>query len=680
MEAIEKLRPGVFRTPKKKSGIGCSCLKNKCNTKYCDCNSRGVGCDPAVCTCINCENMMKPLSEMLDDELNEVEEDETEVFVPQEVEMDCNIKGLYNFSHRIDDFEERRIPNPSEKLNVAYIGRESAATEAREVMDEESETRSKLEEEIAQLEAQLQGKIDKEAQALQQYRRKTNRVMCLEMEEPCRWNNMYKELKEYVMKTGDLPPVPSACTTEIDRKLSIWVQEMKSLKYSKSERMVNAPHRIEALESLGVEWIESSEDRWNKMYERLVAYKRKHGTVKLPSFMQCRKAKDAELGALRRWVDSQEQDVKSGDMRRDRLRKLQAVGLPLKLTWEQEWDYYVVELLKFRSKYGHLDVSGYANPDLNEFVSQLVSRLKKGSSVKLTKDEIYDLQIKGLLGDLKNMSRPGPGRPPAGGKGKESTKLVPLERVKEVNYWAGMLEQLKAYKAEYNKLTFPAARGAGKKGGKYSNLYEWVEAQRKSFENKTLEESRIEELRKIGLEFDPWNSMLGRLRKFKKDAGTARLPKDYKCTNEEERDVELEELCKWCQEQIRLYRRDELDPERKKKLRKLGVLLTKGNMGKVPWEVRFEEMMDYYEAHKTCLPKRDGPLRQWVLELVDLIQNGYVSNKRQRLLDEVKIAPYLRPEVIFKGSTAGRKRKMASKNIDDSDGDKPIKAEQIAAV
>mmetsp|Transcript_34320 Transcript_34320/g.61617 ORF Transcript_34320/g.61617 Transcript_34320/m.61617 type:complete len:897 (-) Transcript_34320:68-2758(-) len=676
-EEIMKTRPHVFQTPKKKSGGGCSCLRNKCRTKYCDCNSRGVGCDPAVCTCINCENMMKPLSEMLDNELEQVDEDETEVFIPNKVGGYCNVKGLQHFSHLINDFEQRRISEPSEKVNIAYIGRESAAETAKKVMDEESKICSDMEEEIKQFQAQLEGKIKKENQALGKYRQKTNNVMCLEMEEPCRWNDTYKQLKDYVMKTGDLPPVPSACTTEIDRKLSICVQEMKSLVYSKSERIINAPHRIEALESLGIEWVESSEGRWNKMYERLLTYKRQHKTVRLPSFMQCRKSKDKDLGALRRWVDVQGQEVASGAMakRRDRLKKLQELGLPLKLTWEEEWEHYMVELLKFRSKYGHLDVSGNAASDLTEFVTQVLNRLKKNGTVKLTEDELYDLKAKGLMGDLKSMSRP-IGRPPSGGKQAESMKLVPLERVKEVNYWAGMLEQLKAYQAEHNTLNFPGPKGSGKRGGgKYAYLCDWVEAQRQNFENKTLEESRIKELSKLGLEFDPWNVTFNKLKKFKREAGTVRLPKEYKCSDEGEKDEEIVELCKWVQEQIRLYRKSELEGDKKKKLRKLGVYLTKGHMGKMPWEDRFEEMMEYYHSNKTCLPKRDGPLRQWVLELVQLIQDGFVSQRRQKLIEEERIGPYLRPEVIFKGSTAGnKKRKAASAPSDDvSDDDKKPK-------
>ncbi|KAL7534816.1 hypothetical protein ACHAXR_008392 [Thalassiosira sp. AJA248-18] len=677
-EEYMKTRPTVFQTPKKKSGGGCSCLRNKCSTKYCDCNSRGVGCDPAVCTCINCANMMKPESEMVDNGLEKEDEVETEVFIPSEADHGCKVKGLQIFAHLINDCEERRISDPSEKLNIAYLSRELAAEATKKVMEEESNVRGEIEEEIAQLEERLKAKLNRESVALESYHQRTNKVMCLEMEEPCRWNSMYQKLKEYVMKTGDLPPVPSACTNEYDRKLSIWVQEMKSLVYSKSERITNAPHRIEALESLGIEWVESSEEHWRKMHDRLAAYKRQHKTVRLPSFMHCRKSKDKDLIALRHWVDSQEQHVKSGDMAMDKLKKLQKLELPLKLTWEQKWDYYIVELLKFRSKYGHLNLSGKDHQDLSDFVSEVVNRLpsKKARNVKLTKDEMFDLRSKGLLNDLSDLKK-NPGRPSATGGKVESMNLVPLERVKEVNYWAGMLEHLKAYHAEYGHFEFPTPHSR-KSCSDFVQLRDWVEAQRSSYANKTLEDTRIKELTNLGFVFDPWNSHYMRLKQFKREAGTARLPKVYKSNGGEE-DEELAELTKWLQEQVNLYRRDELEKERKKKLRKLGVYFTKGHMGKVAWIDRFEEMMEFYHTNKTCLPERDGPLRQWVLELVDLIQNGYVSNKRQQLIDQEHIGPYLRPEVIFKDSGNKKKRKAAPSD-DSSSGDKKIKAEEFAAV
>ena len=67
-----------------------------------------------------------------------------------------------------------------------------------------------------------------------------------------------------------------------------------------------------------------------------------------------------------------------------------------------------------------------------------------------------------------------------------------------------------------------------------------------------------------------------------------------------------------------------------------------------------------------------------MLELVDLIQNGYVSKQRQKLIDQERIGPYLRPNVVFKDSNGvppvSKKRKGTSEDV--TDGQKRIKANE----
>ena len=148
-------------------------------------------------------------------------------------------------------------------------------------------------------------------------------------------------------------------------------------------------------------------------------------------------------------------------------------------------------------------------------------------------------------------------------------------------------------------------------------------------------------------------------------------------TNE---DKKTAELCKWVYNQIRSYRKGELDPEKKKKLRKLGVHLTKGHVGQVTWQERFDEMVEFFHANNTCLPKRDGPLRRWVLELVASIRDDCLSQQRQKIIERTKIGPYLRPEVIYAeqervcDTSNDKKRKV---DIDISDGEKKFRVDSM---
>jgi len=55
--AILLRRPDAFDKKIKKTGEGCSCKKNRCLKKYCDCFSNGLKCKEGQCRCNNCQNM-----------------------------------------------------------------------------------------------------------------------------------------------------------------------------------------------------------------------------------------------------------------------------------------------------------------------------------------------------------------------------------------------------------------------------------------------------------------------------------------------------------------------------------------------------------------------------------------------------------------------------------------------
>ena len=56
IQSILDRRPDAFDVRVKKTGEGCSCKKNKCLKKYCDCYNIGIKCDEEKCRCVDCEN------------------------------------------------------------------------------------------------------------------------------------------------------------------------------------------------------------------------------------------------------------------------------------------------------------------------------------------------------------------------------------------------------------------------------------------------------------------------------------------------------------------------------------------------------------------------------------------------------------------------------------------------
>jgi len=64
-------------------------------------------------------------------------------------------------------------------------------------------------------------------------------------------------------------------------------------------------------------------------------------------------------------------------------------------------------------------------------------------------------------------------------------------------------------------------------------------------------------------------------------------------------------------------------------------------------------MLEYYHKNKTFLPKREGPLRDWMIDLVSILQKGdTLTKKKMAKIKETKIEKYLKPEVIYADDNA----------------------------
>ncbi|KAG7358132.1 helicase domain protein [Nitzschia inconspicua] len=87
-----------------------------------------------------------------------------------------------------------------------------------------------------------------------------------------RWEGMYEQLSQYYDRFGS-----TLINTNINRDLGIWTSELRIL-YSKGDL---DPTWVAKLNHLKFDW-KAEDVNWNAMLERLVAYKKKHGTVCVP--------------------------------------------------------------------------------------------------------------------------------------------------------------------------------------------------------------------------------------------------------------------------------------------------------------------------------------------------------------------------------------------------------------
>ena len=151
------------------------------------------------------------------------------------------------------------------------------------------------------------------------------------------WMEMYKRLVNYKKKYGN------ACVPgewKEDPQLRIWVRG-QCRDYSES-RM--SKKRIKLLESIGFVW-DRHEEQWMKMYQKLVKYKKKHGSTCVPATW-----KDDQKLAW--WVAQQRSDYSKSKLSQNRMKLLKSIGF----VWdprEEQWMEMYQRLVNYKKKYGH---------------------------------------------------------------------------------------------------------------------------------------------------------------------------------------------------------------------------------------------------------------------------------------------------------------------------------------
>jgi hypothetical protein len=128
------------------------------------------------------------------------------------------------------------------------------------------------------------------------------------------WDEMYQHLVEFKENNGH-PNPPSTFPTY---GLGNWVvkQRMEGRKGFLDHR------RAKKLNAIGLTWDKDyADERWDENFERLLAFKRKHGHCKV-------EGKDGKLG---RWVDKQRTVYKKCTLKPEREARLEAVGFLWKI-------------------------------------------------------------------------------------------------------------------------------------------------------------------------------------------------------------------------------------------------------------------------------------------------------------------------------------------------------------
>jgi len=209
-------------------------------------------------------------------------------------------------------FREPLFPkDPSPILAIAYSHRTASALERTHLQQQKKQILSELHDiqsEFARKKKELldmNSRLKSSSQKLGAWNRK---VFDLELIEPgCAWNEKYALLQEYVSTHDN--KIPEHCHklkgTGIEKQLASFIANQRSKVKRQHKSVTKYPHRYEALEKLGVHWESENDARFDCMFAKLLAFKREHGTLRMPSLDLCKESGDEELIALHNWVFSQ---------------------------------------------------------------------------------------------------------------------------------------------------------------------------------------------------------------------------------------------------------------------------------------------------------------------------------------------------------------------------------------
>jgi len=190
--------------------------------------------------------------------------------------------------------------------------------------------------------------------------------------------------------------------------------------------------------------------------------------------------------------------------------------------------------------------------------------------------------------------------------------------------WQQMFGELKAFKTREGHCNVPA------RYKRNPQLGAWVYAQGGLFRKGALPASKLYELRSIGFEWEPfetmWQSMFEKLQAFQRREGHCRVPF---------RRAESSELAHWVSTQRQFYRKGKLSKGRIQKLEAIGFKWEPASDG---WQQMFEELKAFKQKEGHCsVPRKSRALKlaAWVLNQRRLFGKGKLSKVRIRQLEEI---------------------------------------------
>ena len=430
------------------------------------------------------------------------------------------------------------------------------------------------------------------------------------------WQTMLHQLVCYHMQNGH------CFVPRRDRRhpqLASWLERQVAL-FHKGRLSKDIQRELEAL---GMEWDDSedlpahanqTEARWESRFAELVAFRNKHGHLRVT-------LKNQLSPGLMHWRDNQRIRFEAGAMSPEQQAKLDSIGFewepPRRISPAMEkhnvelWESMFVKLLAFRDEHGHCQVpkSWKRDASLATWVSVQRRHCRKN---RLLPDRHRRLEEIGFAW--------------------KSDKLH------FVGGWEARFAELVAFKERHGHLRIT------KKNQLSAGLMHWRDNQRIRFRSGVMPPEQKARLDALGFEWENperlspsmeehnvalWENMFTKLLAFREAHGHCQVPQSKKADAL---------LGKWVQRQRYHHRKNTLLPERRQRLEEIGFVWQSDKLHFADgWEGRFAELVAFQQKHShlrvTKTNESSPGLSHWRDNQRIRLRNGAMKPEQKAKLD-----------------------------------------------
>lgn len=406
----------------------------------------------------------------------------------------------------------------------------------------------------------------------------------------------YHSAVEYFRKHGDLECGYDYVDSE-GVKLGMWLNNLRQ-QYKKRGCSLLTEEQFRQLDSIGMRWGNKFDLRWDKSYKLLAVYQKQTGNVEPPA-TYVDKETSIRLG---QWLRRQKELYTAGELRQDRVDKLESLGIRLNI--EDSWEIrYQLAKAYSEAHGGSLNVpydyvvnGVWLNKWLNE--QKLIGEGKRKK--KLTDDQRSRLEAIGMVFGVSNS-----------------------EKMWEMHYQA-----VKRFVHDTGSTDIPKDL----KDTDGVSLSIWVKRQLKKAYTEELSVDKTEKLKALGFVLEqnaPFEDGYAHAKAYFEQNGNLGMPTGYVCSDGYG-------LYAWISNVKQKQKKGKLTAEQVQRLEAIGMVWNKNGTA---WDEMFEEAKKFYvPGQSLMIPPRyrasnGRDLYDWYVRQRSLCSRGKLTDdKVQKLL------------------------------------------------